>query len=124
MNKDIQPYEITLKNCVFYAYHGYFEEEQKIGQRFEVDAVMSAVPGERLDRVQLQDTVHYGEAFAIIERLVTQEKFNLIETLAYTIAKSLCEELGHVETAKVSVRKPSVPIDGVLDYAEVTVNYP
>ncbi len=31
---------ITLKSLVFYAYHGVFEAEKELGQKFEVDVDM------------------------------------------------------------------------------------
>src|SRR5260221_427720 len=41
-------YVIRLKNCAFFARHGVLDEEEALGQRFYVDAVLSVEPGRAL----------------------------------------------------------------------------
>lgn len=117
-------YEITLKNCAFFAHHGVYEEETKLGQRFFVDAKLSVDPKGALEEDRILGTVHYGEAFAVIEKIVTGQNRYLIETLALDIAKGLCSEFKQITHAQITVRKPNAPVPGILDHVEVTVCYP
>ena len=56
MSEKTHTYEITLKNCAFFAHHGVFEEETKLGQRFFVDATLKVEPRGALE----EDLAHRG----------------------------------------------------------------
>ena len=116
-------YTITLKNCAFFARHGVLDQENTLGQRFFVDAVMEVDAGDALETDLVEQTVDYGLAFSLIERIVTGQQRKLIETLAFDIAKALCARFPQIRRAEITVRKPSAPVQGVLDHAEVRVEY-
>lgn len=114
-------YEIFLKNCAFFARHGVHEGEKQLGQRFFVDARLTVERGPDFGSDAIATTVHYGEVFAEIEALVVGARFNLIETLALTIAKRVRSQFPTIVRAAITVRKPSAPVAGILDYFEVTI---
>ncbi len=114
-------YTIRLKNCAFFARHGVYVEEETLGQRFYVDAELAIEPDGPLDGDSIEGTVDYGAAFMEIERVVTGTRRFLIERLAYDIAKALCARFPQIRTASITVRKPSAPVPGILDYVEVNV---
>ncbi|KEQ06013.1 MAG: dihydroneopterin aldolase [Alphaproteobacteria bacterium] len=116
-------YTITLKNCAFFARHGVLDQENTLGQRFFVDAAMEVEAGDALETDLVEQTVDYGLAFALIERVVTGQQRKLIETLAFDIAKALCARFAQIRHVEITVRKPSAPVQGVLDHAEVRVEY-
>ena len=68
----------------------------------------------------IRKTVNYSELYDNIAYLFSEKKYNLIETLANTISISILETFD-VTSCKVIIRKPEVPIDGVLDSVEVEV---
>lgn len=117
-------YLIRLKNCAFYARHGVFREEERLGQRFYVDAALTVDPGDALDYDSIEGTVDYGSAFALIEQIVTGSRYALIEALALTVAKALTAEFPQIVQAEITVRKPGAPIAGIMDHVEVTVAWP
>jgi dihydroneopterin aldolase len=115
------PDEITLQNMAFYGFHGSDPSESKLGGRFFVDAVLRAdlsVPG-RSDR--LEDTVNYETAYRIIREHVEGKRFNLLEALAQQIADALLAQFPAVEAVTIRVRKPGVPLRGILDHTQVQV---
>lgn len=116
-------YTITLKNCAFFARHGVLEQENALGQRFFVDATMEVEAGDVLESDLVEQTVDYGLAFTLIEQVVTGQQRKLIETLAFDIAKALCARFAQIRHVEITVRKPSAPVQGVLDHAEVRVEY-
>ncbi|RWX75495.1 dihydroneopterin aldolase [Neorhizobium lilium] len=116
-------YTITLKNCAFYARHGAFEQEASLGQRFFVDVELDVEADEALETDDVDKTVHYGLVYEIVEKIVTGSRRNLIEALANDIAKALCAWSPLIRRADITVRKPSVPIAGILDYAQVRVQH-
>lgn len=118
----MQPtFTIGIKNCAFYGYHGVFEFEKKKGQNFFVDGVLTIACPPDFGEDSLEDTVHYGLVFELIEQIVTTERYDLIETLAYEIGTRICRDFPTVITASITVRKPDAPIDGKFDYVEVNV---
>ncbi|MGB8818880.1 MAG: dihydroneopterin aldolase [Rhizobiaceae bacterium] len=117
-------YTIHMKNCAFFARHGVHDEEEILGQRFYVDAVMDVDPGESLETDSIDGTVDYGKAFQVIEKIVTGERRFLIEALALGVARALRQRFPQIRRVEVTVRKPNAPVPGVLDYVEVTVVEP
>lgn len=114
-------YTILLKNCSFFARHGLLEQEEVLGQRFFVDAEMDVEAGNALETDEIGNTVDYGVAFAVIEKIVVGQRRYLIEALANDIATALRQRYPQIVRVKITVRKPSAPVPGILDYAQVCV---
>lgn len=117
-------YRISMKNCAFFARHGLLDEEERLGQRFYVDAEFDVRPSIGIEEDSIEATVDYGVAFAEIEKIVTGRRRFLIETLAFDISRTLCARFPQIVRAQITVRKPSAPVQGVLDHVEVTVVWP
>ncbi len=111
---------LTIKNLVFYGYHGVQDFEKELGGRFEVD-VKIKYP---FSRCATEDTLHkavdYQAVYGVVKEMVIGRKYHLIETLANHIADSLVGQFD-VDEITVILRKKKVPIDAVLDYVEVEV---
>jgi 7,8-dihydroneopterin aldolase/epimerase/oxygenase len=116
-------YQITLKNCAFFARHGVFEQENALGQRFFVDVVMDVEGGDALVSDNVESTVHYGLAYERVEQVMTGTRRNLIEALAKDVAIALCDWSPLIRRVEVAIRKPSAPIAGILDYVEVRLEH-
>lgn len=117
-------YTIRMRNCAFFARHGVFEEEERLGQRFYVDAELEVESGTGLEMDSMESTVDYGAAFIEIERIITGKRRFLIEALALDVARALCNKFPRILLATITVRKPNAPVPGVLDHVEVTVSWP
>jgi len=117
-------YLLRMKNCAFFARHGVHDEEERLGQRFYVDAELTVNPDSPLDSDNIENTVDYGVAFAEIERIITGRRRYLIEALALDVAQSLCKRFPQIVKASITVRKPNAPVAGVLDHVEVTIDWP
>ena len=110
---------LRIRNMVFYAYHGLFPEEEKLGQRFEVDVeVYGDFRG--YARNGGKDAVNYPEVYTIVEEVVTGERYGLIEALADRIAQVLQERL-KLKYLVVRVRKPNPPVPGNFDGVEAEI---
>lgn len=116
-------YRIEMKNCAFFARHGVLREEEVLGQRFYVDAVLEVEAGSALETDDIDDTVHYGIAFDLIQQVVTGTRRKLIEALALDIARALVHRFPQIRETTITVRKPSAPIAGILDHVQVSVTY-
>lgn len=117
-------YVIRMKNCAFFARHGVLDEEERLGQRFYVDAALTVDPGRALVDDSIEDTVNYGIAFTEIEKIITGQRRFLIESLALEVARALTARFPQIKKAEITVRKPNAPVPGVIDYVEVSVVWP
>lgn len=115
--------KITLKNMVFYGYHGVEESEKILGGRFEVDLTIFTDLKKASESDDLNDTINYEAIYYDIEAIVTKGKKHLIEAVAGQIARSIKDKYDGIEMLTVALRKPSVPIKGVLDTVEVEITY-
>jgi 7,8-dihydroneopterin aldolase/epimerase/oxygenase len=112
--------KIILRNMVFRGQHGVHPAERELGQRFEVDVELSLDLSRAMVSDTLQDTVNYSHAFAIVREEVEQHHYQLLEALAGAIVGRLLAEL-QIMSVLVRVRKPQVPIHGILSYAAVEI---
>lgn len=110
--------KIVLQGLEFHGFHGVFPEETKLGARFAIDAELY-LPFPRAD--DHTATVDYSKVYALIQAEVTQERYDLIETLAQSIAKRILKEHAKVARVIIRVHKPHAPLPGVVRdiYVEV-----
>ncbi|MCP4750578.1 MAG: dihydroneopterin aldolase [Proteobacteria bacterium] len=116
-NKE-EEYEIDINGLRLYAYHGVHPEENKLGQEFKIDLVLSVsypslLKDDRLDRV-----LDYGEAIQTVRQVFTGNTFKLLENAAQTILESLAE-YPQIRRAKIHLKKMSPPIPSTIDYVGV-----
>ena len=117
-----QKFTISLNNIIVYGFHGVHQEEKTLGQRFEIDLEyrLSNPPFPWKDEERA--TVSYVNAHKIVSRVCAEKSFNLIETLGNRIIEEMRSRYS-IDLIIVRVRKPSVPIQGILDYVEVEVEW-
>ena len=111
--------KILLQNMQFYGYHGVYEHEREMGQRFQVDVELSLDTTKAEQTDDLEDTLDYVSAYVEVRTVVETRKFRLLEALAANIAASLLK--GKVVQVTVRVRKPAVPLPGHLDFVQAEV---
>lgn len=109
---------VRLVNAVFYAHHGVMQEEHRLGGRYEVDVAMEVDFVRAAKSDKLEHTVDYVGVYRLLHRLVTENRFYLIEKLAFLIAEGVFESFPQVEAVEVTVRKLNPPVGGASDRAE------
>ncbi|MFY0546309.1 dihydroneopterin aldolase [Brevibacillus sp. H7] len=106
--------KIYFNRMSFYGYHGVFEAEAQLGQRFFVDLEMSLDLSKAGESDDLNDTVNYADIFTHVQQIVEGERYKLVEALAARIADQLLAAFPIAEV-KVRVTKPNPPINGHYD---------
>ncbi|AUJ24436.1 MULTISPECIES: dihydroneopterin aldolase [Virgibacillus] len=104
--------KILLQQLQFYGFHGLLPEENKLGQRFQVDATLYldlSKPGNSDD---MNDSIHYGQAYEYIREIVEGEAKQLIESVAENIAEKLLTSFDILEACNIKLIKPDPPIPG------------
>jgi dihydroneopterin aldolase len=112
--------EIQIRGLRVVGTHGALPEEQVRAQPFEVDVDLTVDLARAGSSDSLEDTVDYGEIAVLVDRIVSEERYALLERLATRVAEALLAYDG-VESATVTVRKlrPPVPVD--LDHTAVRI---
>ena len=102
--------KIYIRDLEFIGYHGVFEEEKKIGQKFFVSLELTT----NLRKAGLNDditkTTHYGEVAETVKKVFFQKKYDLIETLAEDIAREILLNYPLIRELKLEIKKPWAPV--------------
>jgi dihydroneopterin aldolase len=112
--------KIIIDNMVFRGRHGVHPAERELGQRFEVDVELGLDLSRAMASDLLQDTIDYSRAYAIVREEAEEHHYQLIEALAGAIVRRLLAELA-VTSVLVRVRKPQVPLHGILNCTAVEI---
>jgi len=114
---------IELRGLRVQGVHGVLPEEQVRAQPFEVDVAVEADLRAAGRSDDLADTLDYGAMAESVAKVVSGERFALLERLAERITEVVLAD-GRVTSVTVSVRKlrPPVPVD--LSTAGVTITRP
>ncbi len=112
--------EVALTGMEFYARHGYYEEERKIGNKYTVDIFMTLDMTNAVEADKLEGTVDYEKVYEIIADVMNVDT-NLLEHLAGKVIKKVKSTFQSVEAVKVKVSKHNPPIKGLCKMATVTL---
>ncbi len=111
---------ISLHGAEFFAYHGFYPEEQKLGNRFIVDIDVSFEPEGDLRTDKISHTVDY-ELLHNIAAAQMKQTSKLIETVAQGIADKIKKRYAFAGTIQVSVKKVNPPLKGKVDFSKITI---
>ncbi len=100
---------IQVSGIRAYGYVGYLPEEKVLGQWFEVDLTLWVDLAAAGESDNINDTLDYREAIAIVKEQITTAKFDLVEKLVSAIADKILS-LEKVNQVRVQLSKPSAPI--------------
>ena len=112
---------IRLQNMTFYAHHGVKAAERELGQVFQVDVEISVDLSRAASSDDLSQTIDYGELYELVEEIVVEREFSLLEALAQAILTAIAQRY-RLEQGLVRVRKPHPPLPGKLDCVEVELS--
>ncbi len=114
---------ISLEGLEFFAYHGYYDEEQKMGNKYSIDIAITADLNRAAQEDRLSLTVNYEVVYEIIAG-VMNIKHRLLEHIAYKIIEAVKEQFSEIQQITVSVSKFNPPIGGVCERSKVTITTP
>ncbi|MEW5767828.1 MAG: dihydroneopterin aldolase [bacterium] len=112
--------KIIISGIVFYGYHGTSEAERELGQKFHLDVEIKAdlsLAG-RSDR--LEDTIDYQKVYWLVKEVERDKKYRLLEALAEDIASAILKQFP-VQEVLVRIKKPQVPLAGLVDYVAIEI---
>jgi len=114
--------KIIIEAMEFYAFHGHYQEEQIVGNRFLVDLEMEADLSTPAKSDKLDDAVNYQLAYQIIKNEMRRTKSNLLENIGKRILDALYAEMKGIEKATIRVRKLNPPMGGPIKSVGITMS--
>lgn len=111
---------IEIEGMEFYAYHGHYEEEQIVGNRFLLDLRLEADCSKAAESDKIEDAVNYQTAYKIIKAEMLK-KSHLLEHIAGRILDALFSKMKNIKKASVKVSKMNPPMGGKIEKVSVTM---
>lgn len=101
---------IALEGMRFYAYHGFYDEEQITGNNYIVDVHIQTNFKAAAKTDDLYKTINYETVFLICQA-VMRKKTKLLETLVEEIIDALKHQFDNIQEVKVRISKEN-PMGG------------
>jgi dihydroneopterin aldolase len=114
---------VALEGIEFYAYHGVFAEENKLGNRFTVDIHVETDFRNAMLEDNLGDTVDYVDLYKIAHSNM-QQPVKLLEHLAHLMIKDIRTSFPSIKSVSITIKKHNPALGGVVNYSVVSVKYP
>ena len=111
---------IQIENMEFYAFHGHYKEEQKVGNKFMVDLVIETDMTKPAESDNLKDAVNYQQAYQIVKKQMEMKSY-LLENIAGRILNAIHEEMDGIKKVTIKVAKINPPMGGKIGSVSVTL---
>lgn len=112
---------VALEGMEFFAYHGFYKEEQRIGNKYSVDLKLRTDFSKAAEEDDLSGTINYESVYNLVKHEMLHPK-KLLESIGQKIIMAVMDEFPRVQEVEVSVSKFNPPIGGVCAKAKVTLN--
>lgn len=111
---------IQLENAKFYAFHGYYEEEQKVGGSFVVNLSVGTDFNLASEKDNLADTIDYVSLYEIV-KLEMAISSKLLENVGQRIISSIKNKHTSIKEIKLKITKLSPPISGDIEGVSILI---
>ncbi len=112
---------IALEGARFYAYHGYYEEEQILGGEYVIDVYVETDIEAAAESDDLFETVNYETLFLICQ-VEMRKPAKLIETVGQRIMTRIEEMFPKIFGIKLRIRKLHPALGGRVDSSSIEFN--
>lgn len=113
--------EIRISNLEVFCHHGVYAEENTLGQKFLVSAVLYTNTRKAGRTDNLEYSIHYGEVCHDIKHIMEERNYKLLEAVAETIAERLLCKYTTLEAVRLEIKKPWAPIMLPIDTVSVVI---
>ncbi len=114
--------EIHIDGLEVFAHHGVYEEEQKEGQIFYVNAVLHMDTHAAGVGDELEYTVDYGSVCRFINDWMRQNTCRLLEAVAERMANALLLHYKMISAVDLEIQKPHAPVRLPFEMISVKVH--
>lgn len=111
---------LEIEEMEFFAYHGCFEAEQIVGNKFRVYACLHYQCDRPATTDNIGDALSYQTAYEIIAREM-MKRSHLLEHVGKRILTALYEAFPQLEYAKIKISKMNPPLGGQIGCTSVSL---
>ena len=112
---------VALEGMEFFAYHGFYQEEQRIGNKYSVDLKIKTDFSKAAVEDDLSGTIDYESLYNLVKHEMLHPN-KLLESIGQKIIEAVFKEFPRVTGVEVSVSKFNPPIGGVCAKAKITLS--
>jgi len=112
---------IAINSMRFYAHHGCFDEERRIGTHFTVDLSFETNTSVAEVSDNIADTVSYLDVYQVVRREMLVPS-HLLEHVARRVGEAVLQEFPSVDSIDVKVCKLNPPLGGQMDSVSVSLH--
>jgi len=121
--KTSQDYDqIKITDLEVFANHGVFPEENKLGQKFLISAVLYTDTRKAGKTDDLTASIHYGEVSAFITKYMKEHTYQLLERVAETLAEEMLKSISRLCKIDLEIKKPWAPVGLPLKTVSVKIS--
>ncbi len=112
--------KVALQEVRFFAYHGFYPEEQILGSSFLLDVEVEFKNEDVED--DISNTVNYEKLYFILAEEMKQPR-KLLETLVQEMIEKIRADFPFLETVKVGIKKLNPPLPCEVKYSLVEITW-
>jgi dihydroneopterin aldolase len=114
--------KVALQGVQFFAYHGFYPQEQVLGNRFIVDVAVEFEQQHHFDDDEIAYTINYEQLYLIADTEM-KRTHKLLETVIQAIVDSIKAAYPFVETIQASIKKLNPPLPGQVACSFIEITY-
>lgn len=113
--------QIIIKDLEVFANHGVFPEEQSLGQKFVVSAILDTDTRRAGKTDDFTASIDYGAVCRTITHFLTAHTYKLLERAAECLAEELLLHTPGLSSLLLEIKKPWAPVGMPLKTVSVTI---
>ncbi len=113
---------VDIEAMEFYAFHGCYEQEKVVGNRFLVDLSYDVDMQAASQSDSVTDCVSYLDVYATINEQM-MIKSDVLESVASRILCAIKEQYPQILSARVKVSKCAPPLGGFIKKVSITQSF-
>lgn len=113
--------KIALKGMKFFAHHGFYEEETKMGAYFLLDVSVAVDFTKAGENDQLEDTVNYENIYEICTEVMSTPA-KLLEHVVSKIEVKLTKSYPSILGVDIVLQKLNPPLGGSVQASQVSIS--
>lgn len=122
--------EVALTDVRIFAFHGFYPEEQVLGNEYFIDVILGFVQQVSLDQRRkdskptrpFERTINYEDVYQLIKKEMLAPR-QLLESVCEDILQKLLQDYSFLIDAKVQIRKSNPPFGGDQATSSVSLSW-
>ena len=108
---------IGFEGMEFFAFHGYYESERKMGNKYLLDVFVS-LSSDLKPTEDISDTVNYEDIYEICKSEMAIPR-KLLETVSFSIVERLKKEKKNIAKVDLKLKKVGVQLGGKIEQSVI-----